>query len=220
VGGEVAGNPSLEITGVNGLAQAGPTELSFYASGKYRAELEATRAGAILIGADVPMGGRASYVRVANPHLAFAKISTLFNPRPSFPAGIRAGAEVHSQARVHPEATVMPGATIQRGATIGARSVIFPGAYIGESAAIGDECMVYPNAIVREGCLVGSRVILHPCCVIGADGFGFAFDPSLPAHVKIPQAGIVRIEDDVEIGAAAASIAPPSARPWSVAERK
>jgi UDP-3-O-[3-hydroxymyristoyl] glucosamine N-acyltransferase len=201
VGGEVVGNPSLEITGVNGLAQAGPTELSLYASGQYRAALEATRAGAILIGPDASAGDRVSFVRVPNAQLAFAKISALFNPRPSFPAGVRPGAWVHPEARVHPEASVMTGATVERGASIGARAVLFPGVFVGEGAAIGEECILYPNVTVRDGCLVGCRVILHSSSVIGADGFGFAFDPSAPAHVKIPQVGIVRIEDDVEIGA-------------------
>jgi len=201
VSGEVAGNQSLEITGVNGLAEAGPTELSFYASGKYRPELEATKAGAVLVGLDAEPLGRVACVRVANPHLAFAKVSLLFNPPPSFTAGIHSLAQVHPEAKVHPEATVMSGATVERGVSIGARTVLFPGVYIGESAAIGEDCILYPNVTVRERCLVGARVILHPSCVIGADGFGFAFDPSLPAHVKIPQVGIVRIEDDVEIGA-------------------
>ncbi len=184
VSGEVAGNQSLEITGVNGLAEAGPTELSFYASGKYRPELEATKAGAVLVGLDAEPLGRVACVRVANPHLAFAKVSLLFNPPPSFTAGIHSLAQVHPEAKVHPEATVMSGATVERGVSIGARTVLFPGVYIGESASIGEDCILYPNVTVR-----------------GADGFGFAFDPSLPAHVKIPQVGIVRIEDDVEIGA-------------------
>jgi UDP-3-O-[3-hydroxymyristoyl] glucosamine N-acyltransferase len=201
VGGEVTGDPSLQITGVNGLAEAGPTELSFYAGGKYKRELEATEAGAVLIGLDAEREGEVNSVRVANPHLAFAKVSLLFNPRPSFIPGIHPGAQVHPDSSVHPEATVMSGSTIERGASIGARTVLFPGVYVGESAAVGDECILYPNVTVRERCLVGARVILHPSCVIGADGFGFAFDPTLPAHVKIPQVGIVRIEDDVEIGA-------------------
>jgi len=196
----VEGNPALEISGVNGLAEAGPTEISFYADGRYRSELEATRAAAVLADAGADVGQRAC-LRVANPHLAFAKISALFNPRPSFAPGLAEGAQVHPLARVHPEAAVMSGATVERGASVGARSVLFPGVYLGENAAVGEDCLLYPNVTVRERCRVGARVILHAGCVIGADGFGFAFDPSVPAHVKVPQAGIVRIEDDVEVGA-------------------
>lgn len=203
VGGEVVGNPQLRITGVNGLAQAGPSELSFYANRRYRAELDRSRAGAILIGTDMqlpPVEPR-SYVKVAQPHLAFAKISWLFHPGPSFAPGVSPRAHVHAQARIDPAATVMAGATVERGASIGARSVLFPGVFVGEEARIGEGCLLYPNATVRERCQIGARVILHPSCVIGADGFGFAFDPKVPEHFKIPQAGIVRIEDDVEVGA-------------------
>jgi UDP-3-O-[3-hydroxymyristoyl] glucosamine N-acyltransferase len=108
---------------------------------------------------------------------------------------------VHPEASVHPEATVQAGATVERGVRVGARSVLFPGVYLGEGASVGEDCLLYPNVTVRERCTLGDRVILHSGCVVGADGFGFAFDPEGPAHVKVPQAGTVRIEDDVEIGA-------------------
>src|SRR5262249_36299191 len=152
VGGEIVGDPQLRITGGNGLAQASPSELSFYANRRYREELERSRAGAILIGADVPLPpvgaepdaergvpkatavdrnaargesipvrsqpAKPSFVKVAFPHLAFAKISWLFHPRPSFAPGVSPRAHVHAQARIHPEATVMAGATVERGASI------------------------------------------------------------------------------------------------------
>jgi UDP-3-O-[3-hydroxymyristoyl] glucosamine N-acyltransferase len=201
VGGEVVGNPGLRITGVNGLSEAGPSELSFYTSGKYRAQLEASRAAAILLSPEVGLPNGKSAVRVANPSLAFAQISALFHPRPRFKPGIGPSAQVHPEARIEPTATVMAGATVERGAAVGARAVLFPGVYLGEEAVVGEDCLLYPNVTVAERCVIGARVILHPSCVIGADGFGFAFDPATPAHVKVPQAGIVRIEDDVEIGA-------------------
>ena len=191
------------IRGVNGLAEAGPGELTFYGSPRYRRALAATRASAVLMGvtADASAPAGSAVVRVANPHLAFAKISALFHPRRAFKPGVSPGAHVHPEAVVAPSATVMAGATVDRRATVGARTVLFPGAYLGEEASVGDDCLLYPNVTVREGCRVGARVTLHASCVIGADGFGFAFDPAGPAHVKVPQAGIVRIEDDVEVGA-------------------
>lgn len=204
--GELIGDPGLRITGVNGLAEATLTEISFFAHRSYRRDLERSRAGAIVVGAAIPSSGaenrpRRSYVKVAHPHLAFAKISVLFNPRSSFPPGISPRAHVHAEARVHETATVMAGATVDRGASIGARSVLFPGTFIGQDSQIGEDCIVYPNATVRERCIIGARAILHASCVIGADGFGFAFDPDVPEHFKIPQTGRVRIEDDVEVGA-------------------
>jgi UDP-3-O-[3-hydroxymyristoyl] glucosamine N-acyltransferase len=204
VSGEIAGDAQLRITGVNGLEAAAPSELSFYANSKYRAELERTRAGAILVGPEVksvqPRTG-VSYVKVPHPQLAFAKISCLFNPRPLFAPGVSPRAHVHPEAGIDPQATVMAGATVERGARIGAHSVLFPGVFVGQEARVGEDCLLYPNATVRERCEIGARVILHPSCVIGADGFGFAFDPEALEHFKIPQAGIARIEDDVEVGA-------------------
>jgi len=201
VGGEVVGEASLSITGVNGLAEAGSSEISFYGNTRYRKQLEKTQAAAVLVGMDFPAREGLTVVKVSNPHLAFAKISTLFHPARPFAKGVSAQAFVHPSARVHPDATVMAGATVNANAEVGARSVLHPGVYLGEDVRLGEDCLLYPNATVREGCLVGARVTLHAGCVVGADGFGFAFDPERPEHYKIPQAGIVRIEDDVEIGA-------------------
>ncbi|MFY0566102.1 UDP-3-O-(3-hydroxymyristoyl)glucosamine N-acyltransferase [Archangium lansingense] len=204
VGGELIGDAGLLITGLNGLAEAGPGELSFYGNPRYRRQFEATRASAVLVMQDAEPRDGVSLVRVSNPHLAFAKISCLFHPRPTYVAGVRPGAHVHPEARVHPEATVMAGATVEKGATVGARAVLFPGAFVGEGASIGEDSLLYPNVTVREHCQVGARVTLHASCVVGADGFGFAFNPegeSGPEHFKVPQSGIVRIEDDVEVGA-------------------
>jgi UDP-3-O-[3-hydroxymyristoyl] glucosamine N-acyltransferase len=201
VGGQVIGDPSLAICGVNVLSEAGPGELSFYGSTRYRGELAATRASAVLISGEAPARGGVTWVRVASPHLAFAKISAIFHPLPRFAAGVRPGAHVHPEARVHPEAAVMAGATVEKGAAVGARSVLFPGVFLGEGASVGEDALIYPNAVIRERCIVGARVIVHACAVIGADGFGFALDAEAGEHVKVPQAGIVRVEDDVEIGA-------------------
>ncbi|MDQ3265496.1 MAG: UDP-3-O-(3-hydroxymyristoyl)glucosamine N-acyltransferase [Myxococcota bacterium] len=201
VGGQLEGQASLEISGVNGLTEAGPSEISFYGNTRYRKDYLATRASAVLVNQDAPARDGLSLVRVPNPHLAFARLSALFHPvRPVSP-GVRPGAHVHPDAQVDPSAAVLPGAFVDRHATIGPRAVLHPGAYVGEDASVGEDSILYPNAVLREGCRIGARVIVHPCAVIGADGFGFAFDPEQPQHFKIPQAGVVRVEDDVEIGA-------------------
>ncbi|SEN22308.1 UDP-3-O-[3-hydroxymyristoyl] glucosamine N-acyltransferase [Stigmatella aurantiaca] len=204
VGGELLGDAGLLIHGLNGLAEAGPGDVSFYGNTRYRRQFEATRASAVLVGRDAPAREGLALIRVSNPHLAFARLLTLFDVRERPAAGIRPGAHVHPEARVHPEAVVMAGASVEKGASVGARTVLYPGAYVGEAASLGEDCTVYPNVTVRERCVVGSRVILHASCVVGADGFGFAFDAegeNGPQHFKIPQTGIVRIEDDVEVGA-------------------
>lgn len=201
VGGELHGDADRQIVGLSGLAEAGPSELSFLANAKYHPLLATTRAGAVLVKEPVPAREGTSFIQVAHPHLAFARISQLFHPPPRPPAGIDPLAQVHPQARVDPTATVMGLATVGKGARVGARTLLYPGVYVGEGAAVGADCVLHPNVVIREACVLGDRVLVHASAVIGADGFGFAFDPAGPAHVKVPQVGIVRVEDDVEIGA-------------------
>lgn len=203
VGGELQGDGELPIRGVNGLSQAAPGELSFYANPRYRAQLQGTKASAVLLAAqpDAALPAGLSTVRVSNPHLAFARISVAFHPAPAFEPGLRPGASVHPEAKVASTAAVMTQAVVERGACVGERSVLFPGAYVGEGAVVGDDCVLHPGACVLRGCILGNRVVLHACAVVGADGFGYAFDAEKPEHFKIPQAGIVRVEDDVDVGA-------------------
>jgi UDP-3-O-[3-hydroxymyristoyl] glucosamine N-acyltransferase len=205
VGGIVDGDGTTPIDGVAPLEAAGPDRLSFFSNRKYREAFEASRAGAVVVepGEDVPAGR--TVLRVANAYLAFAKLSTLFHPPAQAIPGIAPEAVVHPSARVHPSAQVMPLVSIGPGAEIGARTILHPGVQIGDGARVGDDCVVYANVVIRERCVVGSRAILQPGCVIGSDGFGFAFDPEGegkgPRHYKVPQSGIVIVEDDVELGA-------------------
>jgi UDP-3-O-[3-hydroxymyristoyl] glucosamine N-acyltransferase len=204
VGGELLGDAEQLINGLNGLAEARPGDVSFYGNTKYRRQYETTQASAVLVGLNEPAREGLALIRVANPHLAFARLLKLFQQPEPLTAGVSPQAHVHPKAYVHREATVMAGATVGQGASVGARSVLFPGAYVGPGARIGEDCVLYSNVTVAERCQVGSRVILHSSCVVGADGFGFAFNPEGehgPEHFKIPQTGIVRIEDDVEVGA-------------------
>ncbi|MEN9798927.1 MAG: hypothetical protein RL653_2623 [Pseudomonadota bacterium] len=201
VGGELLGDPSVPITGISGLPDAAPGELSFFASARYRDAYLQTKASAVLVGRDEPARGDRALVRVDQPHLAFARVSQLFHPARQHAAGIRPGAFVHPDARVDPLAAVMPGATVEARGQVGPGTVLYPGAYVGEGASVGAGCTLFPNAAVLERCVVGNRCILHAGCVVGADGFGFALDLSVPEHVKIPQVGTVRVEDDVELGA-------------------
>jgi UDP-3-O-[3-hydroxymyristoyl] glucosamine N-acyltransferase len=208
VGGEVAGDGSIEIGRVAPLEDAGSGDLSFFSNRKYRALFEASRAAAVLVEAEAgaaPPPGR-TLLRARNAYLAFAKISRLFHPpAPALPA-VAEQAFVHPSAQVDPSAELMPFVFVGPGARIGARCVLHPGVYVGAGARVGDDCLLWPNAVVRDGCVLGRRVVLEPGCVVGSDGFGFAFDPegedgSGPRHYKIPQIGNVVVEDDVELGA-------------------
>jgi UDP-3-O-[3-hydroxymyristoyl] glucosamine N-acyltransferase len=205
VGATVDGDGSIQIDGIAPLEDAGPEKLSFFSNKKYRTAFESSRAGAVVVepGESVP-GGR-TVLRVANAYLAFAKLSTIFHPPAQALPGIAPEAVVHPSARVHPTAQVMPLVSIGPGAAIGAGTILHPGVQIAEGVRIGDDCTLYANVAIRERCVVGDRVILQPGCVIGSDGFGFAFDPEGegkgPRHYKVPQSGVVVVEDDVEIGA-------------------
>ncbi len=205
VGGEVQGDATLRLDGVASLEDAGPAQVSFFSNKKYRREFEASRAGAVVVEPGAQVAPGRTVLRVQNAYLAFAKISTLFHPPREALPEVAPGAAIHPSARVHPSAQVMPLACVGPNGEVGARTILFPGAHVGEGARVGEDCLLYHNVVIRERCVVGDRVILQPGCVIGSDGFGFAFDPDGegqgPRHFKVPQVGNVVVEDDVEIGA-------------------
>jgi UDP-3-O-[3-hydroxymyristoyl] glucosamine N-acyltransferase len=205
VGGDVQGDGTLRLEGVAPLEEAGPAQVSFFSNKKYRRAFDASRAGAVVVEPDAEVHPERTVLRVQNAYLAFARISTFFHPPREALPEVSPAAAVHPSARVHPSAQVMPLASVGPNAEIGARTLVFPGTHVAEDARVGEDCVLYQNVVVRERCVIGNRVILQPGCVIGADGFGYAFDPDGegqgPRHFKVPQIGNVVIEDDVEIGA-------------------
>jgi UDP-3-O-[3-hydroxymyristoyl] glucosamine N-acyltransferase len=205
VGGEVSGEGSLAVLGVAPLETAGPGQVSFFANKKYRAAFEASRAGAVVVEPDAEVPAGRTVLRVAGAYLAFARLSALFNPPVAVAAGVSPRAEVHPSAQVDATAQVGPFVSIGAGASVGPRTVLHPGVQLGAEVRVGADCLLYQNVVVRERCVLGDRVALQPGCVIGSDGFGYALDLAGdgrgPRHFKVPQAGVVVIEDDVEIGA-------------------
>ena len=205
VGGTVQGDGALVVDGVAPLEDAGPSHISFLANRKYRKAFEASRAGAVIVEPDEDVPAGRTVLRASPAYLAFAKISTAFHPPREPLPEIAPEAVIHPSARVDPSAQVMPLASVGPRAEVGPRTILFPGVHLGEDVRIGADCLLYPNVVVRERCVVGDRVILQPGVVVGSDGFGYALDLQGegrgPRHYKVPQAGIVVIEDDVEIGA-------------------
>jgi UDP-3-O-[3-hydroxymyristoyl] glucosamine N-acyltransferase len=207
IGAAVRGDGALCVSGVAELCAAGPGQLAFYSNAKYKKDLLVTRACAVIVGSGdealVPQG--AARLVADQPYVAFAKASALFHAELRPPAGVHEGAYVAALAEVHPTAAVAAGAYVGPGARIGARTTLHAGVRILDGAAVGEDCTLWPGAVVRERCVLGNRVVLQPNAVVGSDGFGFAFDAQGdgegPLHRKVPQAGIVRIEDDVEVGA-------------------
>jgi UDP-3-O-[3-hydroxymyristoyl] glucosamine N-acyltransferase len=199
-GGELIGDPSLQIKGAASLAEAAPGELSFFANRKYIGLLRKTRASAVFVPADFAEPIQAAQVRVSNPTKAFEEVVLKFAPKSiAFSPGIHPSAVVDPSARLGDRVSIQPHVVIEAGTKIGDDTIIGAGSYIGHETVIGSTCLVYPLVTIRERSRIGSRVIIHSGAVIGADGFGFEMVEG--RQQKIQQLGIVQIDDDVEIGA-------------------
>jgi UDP-3-O-[3-hydroxymyristoyl] glucosamine N-acyltransferase len=203
VGGKVIGDDAVEIQGVASIEEAGPAEIAFLAHPRYRSYLPTVRAGAIIVSRDIPIqslpkAGQ-NFIQVFQPYVAFAKILQLFNPVPRYAGEVSSLASIDPTAVLAEQVAVFPHVYVGKGVRVHRGTVLFPGVYLGDGVEVGEDCVLHPRVTVREGCRVGNRVILHAGVVIGADGFGYAGDGR--ERVKIPQIGIVIIEDDVEIGA-------------------
>ena len=199
-GGELIGDPSLQITGAASLVEATAGEISFFGNRKYIGLLRKTRASAVFVPTDFAESIGAAQIRVANPTKAFEQVVLKFAPKPiTFPPGIHTSAVVDPSARLGERVSVQPHAVIEAGTTIGDDTIIGAGSYIGHETVMGSACLIYPLVTIRERSCIGSRVIIHSGAVIGADGFGFEMIDG--RQQKIQQLGIVQIDDDVEIGA-------------------
>ena len=198
LGGIVQGDGDVTISGLGSLETAGPSELTFLANPKYASKVAETSAGAVLMAVGGMRYGKCA-IEVSNPYLCFAKLLTLFYTRPHESLGVLPLAVVDESATIGEGATIYPGAFIGKNAVVGARSVVYPGAVVYEYAVIGDDCTIHATAVIRERCRLGNRCIIQPGAVIGSDGFGYA--PDGATYYRIPQIGIVILEDDVEIGA-------------------
>jgi UDP-3-O-[3-hydroxymyristoyl] glucosamine N-acyltransferase len=199
-GGELVGDPSLQITGASSLAEATPGELSFFTDRKYIGLLRKTRASAIFVPPDFAEPIDAAQIRVSNPTKAFEGVLLKFAPKPiTFAPGIHSSAVVDPSAQLGERVSIQPLAVVEPGAKIGDDTIIGAGSYVGHESVIGSACHIYPNVTIRERSRIGSRVIIHSGAVIGADGFGFEMVDG--RHQKIQQLGRVQIDDDVEIGA-------------------
>lgn len=198
VGGRVVGDPALRLTGIAPLDQAEAGDLSWLADPRRARDAAGSRAGALLVVAEEHAGLRPGIV-VSNPTAAFALWLGRIRPQKRPPAGVSRRAYVDAGAKIGRGASVGAGATVEKGARVGARAVLCPGSFVGEGAEIGDDTWLHPNASVLAGCRVGARCVLHAGAVVGTDGFGYVWDGE--KHRKIPQVGIVRVEDDVDIGA-------------------
>jgi UDP-3-O-[3-hydroxymyristoyl] glucosamine N-acyltransferase len=209
VGATVHGEGAVTVDACAPIDTAGPHDVTFLANRKYRSFLDSTKAAAVLVDEQTTCPDHLTRLVAADPYFAFRNAMIELHgfrehPHPPAPDGgaVSAMATVHPDATIGADTIVHPHAHVEAGATVGRGCVLYPGVFVGPGAVVGDECLLYPNVVIYDGCRLGDRVTLHANTVIGQDGFGYATHEA--AHHKIPQAGVVLIGDDVEMGAGCA----------------
>ncbi len=199
VGGQVRGDAEVRVVAVGAVDQAGPDEITWVTDQRYAAKLSSSRAGAVVVPFEfeqTPMPA----ILCADPGAAIALILERLAPPAWTPEpGVHPTAVVAETAQLGEGVAVGPYAVVSHRAVIGDRTVLHAHVVIGPDVTVGADSVFWPHVVVRERCRLGSRVIAHPQVTIGSDGYGYRFAKG--RHHKIPQTGIVRIEDDVEIGA-------------------
>lgn len=188
-----------EITGVAGIAQAGPGEISFVTNPRYAGAINTTRAAAVIVENDFPPTSAVT-LRTLNPRLAFARSIELFHRPPSYVPGLHPTAVIDASVKLGRGASVGPCVVIGADVEIGDGCVLLPHVVIYRGARIGHRFFAHSHAVVREYCQIGDDVTLQNGAVIGADGFGFAKNDQGGWH-KILQSGIAALEDGVEVQA-------------------
>jgi UDP-3-O-[3-hydroxymyristoyl] glucosamine N-acyltransferase len=202
VGGRVEGDASREVRAIAPLEEASETDLTFADGEKHVARLPRSKAAAAIVGPEGPDAETAGMAMVRVPHVQAAMaalLGALAPPEEVPPPGVHASAVVADDAEIAPDAAVGPAAVVGPGARIGARSVLCAGAFVGREATIGEDSLLAEGAVVKARCVIGNRVRIGPNSVVGGDGFGYYFVEG--EHRKVPHAGNVVIDDDVEIGA-------------------
>jgi UDP-3-O-[3-hydroxymyristoyl] glucosamine N-acyltransferase len=199
----VEGGSATAIAGIASLAEAGPSDLSFLGNPKYASEVATSRAGAILVPKEhvgAPAPGQA-FLRVDKPSYALALVCSVLEARlwPKPAAGRHPSAVIAAGAQVDPSATLGPLCVVEEGARIGPGAVLDAHCHIGRHAVVGPDCWLRSGVKVGDYCTLGARCRIQPGAVIGAEGFGY--EPVGGEIRRIPQVGVVVLEDDVEVGA-------------------
>jgi len=203
LGGQALGDPELRCSRIGALATADAATVSFLAHPRYRAQLDASAAGCVLVPPALreAVAARSAAVLLADPYLGYARLTQWWTQRTRKPPvpGVHRSAVVEEGAIVHPSACIGALAYVGAHARVGEAAVVGAQAHVGAGAVVGAHTRLMTRASLLEGCRIGARALVHSGAVIGADGFGFA--PEGGTWVKIEQLGAVAIGDDVEIGA-------------------
>lgn len=199
--GKIEGNENATVNTFAKIEEGKPGALSFLSNPKYTHYLYDTQSSIVLVNDDVVLEKpvSATLIRVANAYECIAKLLQLYQASLPVKKGIDTMAFVSPTAKIGKDCYIGAFAYVGDGAVVGDGTQIYPHAYVGDHVSVGNHCLFYPHVTIYQGCRIGNNVTIHAGSVIGADGFGFA--PNTEGYDKIPQIGIVTIEDNVEIGA-------------------
>ncbi len=198
LGGEVVGDPAIQLSGFSPATNAKAGDLTFAENETFFQKAEQSAAVAILV--DGPFqSDKKTVIRVPNARIAFAKVLPIFFPEAKFTAGIHPSAVIATSAVIDPTAHIGPHCTVADGVKIGPRTALIASVFVGAGSTVGEDCFLQPNITLYSKTQIGNRVRIHAGTVVGSDGFGYVLDQGL--HRKVPQVGHVVIHDDVEIGA-------------------
>lgn len=199
LGLELVGDSTTQINGLATLKSAAPGKLSFVSNPRYVAQLAQCQASAVIVDPAYAVMCPGAHLLSSSPYVSYAKASQLFAALNSESPQVHPSAVIHPTATIGERINIGANAVIEAGANIGDDSSVGAGCFVGKGSTLGTNCVLYPNVSLYHGVTLGNRVMIHSGVVIGADGFGFAFDGT--QSVKIAQLGGVSIGDDVEVGA-------------------
>jgi UDP-3-O-[3-hydroxymyristoyl] glucosamine N-acyltransferase len=198
VKGRYMGNGEAVISGTASFEDAKKTDITYAGDGRFLSRIEETGAGAVL----VPINSgefKGNIIYVENPRSAFVRLTQMFGPKIENREYIHPSASIGNDVVLGDHVDIRAGVVVGDHVRIGNRVVIQPNTVIGDKVMIGNDVLIHPNVTILERCVIGSRVTIHSGTVIGSDGFGFV--PDGESYTKVPHSGIVRVGDDVEIGA-------------------
>lgn len=199
LGAELRGDAEIDVTGVKGIEEAGPAEITFVANPRYGALARTTKAAAVLVETEFPEIAAAT-LRIKNPYHAFSRALALFYQAPAYPPGIHPSAVIDPTAKIGSEAHIGAYVVIGPLATIGSHATLLPHVVLYPGVRVGDHFFAHAHAVVREGCELGDHVTLENGAIVGADGFGFSKNEK-GEWEKIPQSGPVRLGNRVDVQA-------------------
>lgn len=201
INGRIEGDENAVVSTFSKIEEGKPGAISFLSNPKYTHFLYETQSSVVLVNEDVKLERpvNATLIRVDNAYECVAKLLQLYESMKPQKTGIDPLAFISPKAKIGKDCYIGPFAYIGDDVEIGDHSQIYPHATIFDKAIVSNHCIIYPNVSIYHDCHIGNNVIIHSGSVIGADGFGFA--PNADGYDKMPQIGIVTIEDNVEIGA-------------------